>query len=350
MTTTAEHTQTAGYSDDAPTVVCNLEITGMTCASCVRRIEKSLNKVDGVAGAQVNLATDVATVTYDPNTVALDELIGAVTAAGYGATPKQELKDSGPTASAAATGSVNDTVERDRELHRMKRKWQIALAAGLGLMGVMYVPLYIDTMDWLMPTIFIVATVVQYWAGKSIYASAWQAARHHSTNMTTLVALGTGVAWTYSTFVTLWPAQAEQLGLPLHVYYETSLIIVALVLAGKWMEARAKKATAAAVTALVGLAPKTARVVRDGLEVDIPVEQVAVGDIVRIRPGEKIPVDGVVASGTTTVDESMLTGESLPVDKAEGDQLIGATINTTGTVLMRTTAPQPERGDAGPPG
>ncbi|CCG02304.1 heavy metal translocating P-type ATPase [Blastococcus saxobsidens] len=337
MTTTAEPTQTAGYSDDAPTVVRHLEITGMTCASCIGRIEKSLNKVDGVAVAQVNLATDVATVTYDPNTVDLDELIGAVTAAGYGATPRQETKAVGPAAPTTATGG-DDTAERDRELNRIKRKWQIALATGLGLMGLMYVPLYLDTIDWLMPAIFVVATVIQYWAGKSVYASAWQAAKHRSTNMTTLVALGTGVAWTYSTFVTLWPAQAEELGLPLHVYYETSLIIVALVLAGKWMEARAKKATAAAVTALVGLAPKTARIVRDGLEVDIPVEQVAVGDIVRIRPGEKIPVDGVVATGTTTVDESMLTGESLPVDKAEGDQLIGATINTTGTVLMRTTA------------
>ncbi|HWL35514.1 MAG TPA: heavy metal translocating P-type ATPase [Frankiaceae bacterium] len=335
MTTTAEHTEDTGRSDDAQAVVCNLEITGMTCASCVRRIEKSLNKVDGVASAQVNLATEVATVTYDPRTVDLGELIGAVTTAGYGATPKQET-DKGAAPAAAASG--DDRSERDHELNRMKRKWQVALATGLGLMGLMYWPIYVDTMDWLMPAIFVVATVVQYWAGKTIYASAWQAARHRSTNMTTLVALGTGVAWTYSTFVTLWPAQAEQLGLPLHVYYETSLIIVALVLAGKWMEARAKKATAAAVTALVGLAPKTARVVRDGLEVDIPVEQVDVGDIVRIRPGEKIPVDGVVAGGTTTVDESMLTGESLPVDKAEGDQLIGATINTTGTVLMRTTA------------
>jgi Cu+-exporting ATPase len=339
MTTTAEHIQGTGHSDDTAAVVCNLEITGMTCASCVRRIEKSLNKVDGVTGAQVNLATEVATVTYDPEAVGLDELIDAVTAAGYGATPRQETnRSTGPGAAAAATRDVEDASDRDRELNRMKRTWQVALATGLGLMGLMYVPLYIDTMDWLMPTIFVVATVVQYWAGKSIYASAWQAAKHRSTNMTTLVALGTGVAWTYSTFVTLWPAQVEQTGLPLHVYYETSLIIVALVLAGKWMEARAKKATAAAVTALVGLAPKTARVVRDGLEVDIPVEQVAVGDIVRIRPGEKIPVDGVVATGTTTVDESMLTGESLPVDKAEGDQLIGATINTTGTVLMRTTA------------
>ena len=220
----------------------------------------------------------------------------------------------------------------------MKTKWQVALATGLGLMVLMYVPLYIDTMDLLMPAIFVVATVVQAWAGKDIYASAWTAAKHRSTNMTTLVALGTGVAWGYSTFVTLWPGLAERWGLPLHLYYETSLIIVALVLAGKWMEGRAKKQTAAAVTALVGLAPKTARVVRDDVEVDIPVEEVAVGDIVRIRPGEKIPVDGVVVSGTTAIDESMLTGESLPVDKTEGDAVIGATINTNGSVQIRTTA------------
>ena len=175
----------------------------------------------------------------------------------------------------------------------------------------MYVPLYIDTMDWLMPVIF-VATAVQWWAGKDIYASAWAAAKHRTTNMTTLVALGARcAASSYSTVVTLWPSLAER-WLPLHVYYETSLIIVALVQAGKWMEGRAKKRTAAAVTALVGLAPKTARVVRDGVEVDVPVENVAVGDVVRIRPGEKIPVDGVVVSGTTSVDESMLTGESLP--------------------------------------
>ena len=220
----------------------------------------------------------------------------------------------------------------------MKRKWQTALATGLGLMGLMYVPLYIDTMDWLMPVIFVVATAVQWWAGKDLYASAWAAAKHRTTNMTTLVALGTGVAWSYSTVVTLWPSLAERWGLPLHVYYETSLIIVALVQAGKWMEGRAKKRTAAAVTALVGLAPKTARVVRDGVEVDVPVEDVAVGDVVRIRPGEKIPVDGVVVSGTTSVDESMLTGESLPVDKATGDAVIGATLNTTGSVQIQVTA------------
>ena len=192
-------------------------------------------------------------------------------------------------------------------------------------MVLMYVPLYLDTMDWLMPAILVVATVVQFWAGADIYRAAWAAARHRSTNMNTLVALGTGVAYAYSAFVTLWPATAERWGLPLHVYFETSLVILALVLAGRWMEAKAKKQTAAAINALVGLAPKTARVLRDGAEVDIPVEQVVVGDLVRVRPGEKVPVDGVVTDGATAVDESMLTGESLPVDKATGDTVIGAT-------------------------
>ena len=198
-------------------------------------------------------------------------------------------------------------------------------------MVLMYVPLYLDAMDWLMPAILVVATVVQFWAGKDIYRAAWAAARHGSTTMNTLVALGTGVAYGYSAFVTLWPAAAERWGLPLHVYFETSLVILALVLAGRWMEDRAKKRTAAAITALVGLAPKTARVLRGGAEVDVPVEQVVVGDLVRVRPGEKVPVDGVVTDGATAVDESMLTGESLPVDKAAGDQVIGATLNRTGT-------------------
>ena len=205
-------------------------------------------------------------------------------------------------------------------------------------MVLMYVPLYLDTMDWLMPAILVVATVVQFWAGADIYRAAWAAARHRSTNMNTLVALGTGVAYVYSAFVTLWPATAERWGLPLHVYFETSLVILALVLAGRWMEAKAKKQTAAAITALVGLAPKTARVLRDGAEVDVPVEQVVVGDLVRVRPGEKVPVDGVVTDGATAVDESMLTGESLPVDKTVGDTVIGATINRTGTIVLRATA------------
>src|SRR3954470_3971316 len=205
-------------------------------------------------------------------------------------------------------------------------------------MALMYVPLYLDTMDWLMPALFVVATVVQFWAGRDIYAAAWAAAKHRATTMNTLVALGTGVAYGYSSFVTLWPGLAERWGLPLHVYFETSLVVIALVLAGRWMEARAKKRTAAAITALVGLAPKTARVVRDGVDVDVPIAEVHVGDLIRVRPGEKVPVDGVVVEGATAVDESMLTGESLPADKAVGDAVIGATINRTGSVVVRATA------------
>ncbi len=238
MTLTAEYTSDTGRSDDTAAVVCNLDITGMTCASCVRRIEKSLNKVDGVAGAQVNLATEVATVTYDPRTVGLDELIGAVVASGYGATPRQDpSKTTDPAAPAAPASGGEDTAGRDRELNRMKRKWQVALTTGLGLMGLMYVPLYIDTMDWLMPAIFVVATAVQFWAGRSIYASAWQAATppQHQHDHTRRARHRRRLDVQHVRHPVA--GQAEQIGLPLHVYYETSLIIVALVLAGKWMEA-----------------------------------------------------------------------------------------------------------------
>jgi Cu+-exporting ATPase len=249
--------------------------------------------------------------------------------AGYTATPKRAEPESAAPAEDDAP---------DDGLAALKRKWQVTLATGLGLMAVMYVPIHLDTMDWLMPAIFVVATVVQFWAGRDVYAAAWAAARHGATSMNTLVALGTGVAYGYSAFVTLWPGQAEAWGLPLHVYFETALVVLALVLMGRWLEAKAKKRTAAALTALVGLAPPTARVVRGDTEIDVPVAEVAVGDLVRVRPGEKVPVDGVVTEGRTSVDESMLTGESVPVDKAAGDTVIGATLNRTGSVVVRVTA------------
>jgi Cu+-exporting ATPase len=314
---------------------CTLDIGGMTCASCVRHVEKALSRIDGVRSAEVNLATEAATVSFDPQTAGLSELTAAVAAAGYTATPRHADPDPAPRddQDAATADSAQDAQLRD-----LKRKWQVTLTAGLGLMALMYLPLNLDTMDWLMPAIFVVATVLQFWAGRGFYAAAWAAARHGATNMNTLVALGTGVAWGYSAFVTLWPGIAERAGLPLHLYFETSLVIIALILMGRWMELRARKRTAAAITALVGLAPKTARVIRDGSEQDIPVEEVLAGDVVRVRPGEKIPVDGVVVDGESAIDESMLTGESVPVGKAPGDQVIGATINGTGTFLFRATA------------
>jgi Cu+-exporting ATPase len=197
-----------------------------------------------------------------------------------------------------------------------------------------------------MPLLLVIATAVQFWAGRPFYSAAWAAAKHGAVNMHTLVALGTTVAYGYSAFVTLWPSVAERFGLPLHVYFEISVVVTALVLMGRWMEARAKRSTTAAIAALMGLQPTTARVLRTDAnhdaaqvsEVDVPVEQVVVGDLLRVRPGEKIPVDGVVVEGTTSVDESMLTGEPLPVGKASGDTVIGSTVNTTGSVVMRATA------------
>ncbi|MEU5093392.1 heavy metal translocating P-type ATPase [Streptomyces sp. NPDC020996] len=358
----------------AATAGCILDIGGMTCASCVNRVEKALRRVDGVAAAEVNLATEVATVLFDPTRVGLEELTTAVTRAGYTAAPRRDARSAagpttttgptttgpttagpttagpttagpttaGPTTAGPTTTTANAAGGDERDggprLTSLKRRWQVTLATGLGLMVLMYIPLYLDVMDWLMPAVLVVATVVQFWAGRDIYRAAWAAARHRSMNMNTLVALGTGVAYAYSAFVTLWPAAAERWGLPLHLYFETSLVILALVLAGRWMEAKAKKQTAAAINALAGLAPKTARVLRDGVPVDVPVDQVVVGDLVRVRPGEKVPVDGVVTEGATAIDESMLTGESLPVDKTAGDRVIGATINRTGTVVLRATA------------
>jgi Cu+-exporting ATPase len=339
-----------------------LDIGGMTCASCVRRVEKALSRVDGVQSAQVNLATEKASVAVDPS-VTFDVLSAAVGKAGYTITehaaptaapspgasgPSPAASGPSPAASGpspAASGPSPsrrdaDAVrhDRDAEIARLRRQWRVALVTGLSMMVLMYLPLPLDVMDWLMPLLLVVATVVQFWAGRPFYSAAWAAGRHGAVNMNTLVALGTTVAYGYSAFVTLWPAQAERLGLPLHVYFEISVIVTALVLMGRWMEAKAKRSTTAAIAALVGLQPTTARVVRDDAEIDVPIEQVAVGDLLRVRPGEKIPVDGVVVEGTTAVDESMLTGEPLPAGKVAGDVLIGSTVNTTGSVVMRATA------------
>ncbi len=351
MTTTPTADQTAVATEAAAateTESCTLDIGGMTCASCVRRVEKVLAKLDGVELAEVNLATEAASVVYDPTRVGPDQMAAAVATAGYTGhlRPDPRAAASGATGTGGAAGAPaasDDRREeqdraRDAELAGLKRKWQVTLTVGLSLMALMYLPVSIDTMDWLMPVILVITTIVQFWAGKDFYAQAWAAARHGATNMNTLVALGTLVAYGYSTFATLWPAQAQAWGLPLHVYFETSLVIIALVTMGRWMEGKAKKQTSAAIKALIGLAPKTARVLRDGTEVDIPVEDVVVGDLVRIRPGEKIPVDAVVEDGSSSVDESMLTGESMPVEKTAGDVVIGATLNRTGSLVIRTRA------------
>ncbi|HEX5088024.1 MAG TPA: heavy metal translocating P-type ATPase [Nocardioides sp.] len=347
---TATTTPAPGATQATECVETSLDIGGMTCASCVRRVEKTLTRVEGVVAASVNLANEAATVSYDPTFTSLESLTAAVNKSGYTATPRTPTPQTpagragrpaaGPTPEPAVGTDPVDELDarRDREIAHLKRRWQVALTTGLALMGVMYLPLHIDTMDWLMPLILVVATGVQLWAGADIYWQAWAAARHRATTMDTLVALGTGVAFAYSAFVTLWPAQSQKWGLPLHLYFETALIVVALVLMGRWLELKAKKRTAASIKSLVGLAPTTARVLRDGTEVDVPVEQVSVGDLVRVRPGQNVPVDGTVVDGSSAVDESMLTGESVPVDKRAGDRVIGATANGAGTLVVRADA------------
>jgi Cu+-exporting ATPase len=351
---TATTTPAPSSIQTAECVETSLNIGGMTCASCVRRVEKTLTRVDGVVAASVNLANETATVSYDPAFTSLETLTAAVTKSGYTATSRTSaapdqaaIRDHTGESTGDETVTAPSPVDeldarRDVEIAHLKRRWQVALSTGLALMGVMYLPLYIDSMDWLMPLILVIATSVQLWAGADIYRQAWAAAKHRATTMDTLVALGTGVAYCYSAFVTLWPAQSQKWGLPIHLYFETALIVVALVLMGRWLELKAKKRTAASIKTLVGLAPTTACVLRDGpdgsVEVDVPLDRVAVDDLVRVRPGENIPVDGSVVEGSSSVDESMLTGESVPVDKRPGDQVIGATANRTGTLVVRADA------------
>jgi P-type Cu+ transporter len=319
-----------------------LPIEGMTCASCVRRIEKALHRVEGVRDASVNLATEKAKVVFDPTIVGLGELSSAVEKAGYrvgelptSATAPSTTATAPATSQPVASGDAHER-ERQREIDDLKTKSLASLVAGLAMMGLMYLPLGID-LKAVAPLLLIVSTIVQVWAGATFYRAAWAAAKHGGTNMNTLVAVGTSVAYGYSAFVTLWPVLAERWGFPFHLYYETAVIIIALILMGRWLEARAKKQTGAAIKALMGLQAKTTRVIRDSVEQDVPVEAVQVGDLVRVRPGEKVPVDGVVVEGRSALDESMLTGESLPVEKTPGDEVIGATLNKTGSFVFRAS-------------
>ena len=311
--------------------IVSIDVGGMTCASCVNRIERFVNRVDGVAEVSVNLATERARVTYDAARTGLSTLQEAVRAAGYDVRERPAHAQPTPVAEADAR-----EVEREREIGDLRRKSVVSLAIGVGMMAFMYLPLRLE-MAVVAPLLLVAATIVQVWAGSVFYRAAWSAARHGSTNMNTLVAVGTSVAYGYSAFVTLWPGLAAAWGLPANLYFETAVIIIALVLAGRWMEARAKKQTAGAIRALMGLQARTARVIRDGEEHDVPIERVAVGDLVRVRPGERVPVDGVVTDGRSALDESMLTGESLPVDKVAGDEVIGATLNRTGSFVLRAT-------------
>jgi Cu+-exporting ATPase len=306
-----------------------LPIEGMTCASCVNRIERFLNKTDGVLEASVNLATERATVTVNPGLAGRAELVSAVEAAGY-----DVRAESAPS---TVLEPDPDEALRGQERRQLLTQALVSIAVAAGLMVVLFWPQAVVPMTSLNWLAVLPATFIQAWAGRRFYVAALRAARHGTTNMDTLVVVGTTAAWAYSAFVTVFPDVVHQAGLEPQTYFDSSAIIIGLVLLGRWLEARAKDQTTGAIRRLIGLQPATARRLEDGREVDVPLAAVQAGDLLRVRPGEKVPVDGIVVEGQTAVDESMLTGEPLPVEKQAGDEVIGATLNTSGSVVIRAT-------------
>jgi Cu+-exporting ATPase len=299
----------------------------MHCASCVLRVEDSLKKVPGVSKVAVNLATEQATVAFDPEVSALDSLYRAIENAGYHPRPE-----------AADMPALQEEIHK-REERLLWRKFLFAAVIGVLLMALgqyQHLPL-LSRLPMAATTVssFLLATPVQLWAGWQFYAGAWSRARHLAADMNTLIAVGTSAAYLYSIVATFAPGLIESADVKAEVYYDTAAVIIALILLGRYLEAKAKGRTSAAIKRLIGLQAKTARVVREEREFDIPIEQVVVGDTVIVRPGEKIPVDGVVLEGRSAVDESMITGESIPVEKNPGDEVIGATINKTGSFRFR---------------
>ena len=313
-----------------------LPIEGMTCASCVNRIERFLRKTPGVEEAAVNLATERATITFNPTLAGRAELVGAIEAAGYDVKAEPVRRDGEDAADLEAEVSAED-VERERAQRGLLIKSVVSIAFALSFMALLFWPQTLVAMEDLNRLILWPATFIQFWAGGRFYRAAWKAGRHGSATMDTLVALGTSAAWAYSVFVTMYPDVVMDAGLQPESYFDSSAIIIGLILLGRWLEARAKGRTSGAIRRLVGLQAKTARLVRDGEEVEIDLALVQPGDLLRVRPGEKVPVDGVLVEGVSAVDESMLTGEPIPATRRPGDEVIGATLNTTGSFVMRAT-------------
>ncbi|HEX5589264.1 MAG TPA: heavy metal translocating P-type ATPase, partial [Candidatus Limnocylindrales bacterium] len=314
-----------------------LSVEGMTCASCVNRIERFLKKTPGVEDASVNLATERATVRLDPSVAGRDEAVAAVQAAGYDVKPEAVQAPGATTATASLADEVTaEDVERERAQRQTLIQAGVSIALALIFMVLMFTPQTTVAMEDLNKFILWPATFIQFWAGGRFYRAAWRAGRHGGATMDTLVAVGTSAAWIYSVFVTMWPETVHLAGLHPETYFDSSAVIIGLILLGRWLEARAKGRTTGAIRRLIGLQATTARRIRDGVEEDVELAVVVPGDLLRVRPGDKVPVDGVVVEGTSAVDESMLTGEPIPVTKSPGDEVIGATINTSGSFVMRT--------------
>ncbi len=393
-----ERTPTSNTVTETPTpeaeASLRLPVEGMECAACAVRIERRLRTVPGVRQASVNFATGEAAVAIDPEAVGLDRLVAAVEEAGYGVrtetlrvpltrmpsadeleqlfgrtngvltwevaeadgTPvlqvryvpvvadpdalQQQLVATGLLAESArrAVPTDREALRREREAHYrdVRRRFWIAalLSLPVVVLAMAHGALDFPGSRWIQ---LLLTTPVVFWAGRPFFTGAWRALRHHAADMNTLVAIGVGSAYVYSTVATLFPGFFEAAGRTPDVYFEAAAVIVTLILLGRMLEARARARTSAAIEKLLDLQPPRARVERNGRLDEVPVEAVHVGDRVVVRPGEKIPVDGIVEEGTAAVDESMITGESVPVDKKPGDPVIGGTVNQSGALVVRVT-------------
>ena len=311
----------------------SLPIQGLSCASCVNKVQTALNQISGVMEATVNFATETATVEYFPGTVSVAELVKTIEELGYQVPEVVESQD--PV--------DREKKAREKAFRLLKSKFIIGLCLVLPIMLLVHwenvglsqlMPLS-KTTNFILQMLFQIP--IQFWVGMQFYRGAWLALKHKSSDMNTLIAVGTSAAFIYSVMVTFFPAIFSAEGLVAEVYFDTAGVIIVLILLGRLLEARAKGQTSEAIKKLIGLQAKTARVIREGKEQEIPVEDVIIGDIVMVRPGEKIPVDGVMVEGSSSVDESMVTGESIPIEKKIGDEIIGVTINKTGSFKFEAT-------------
>jgi len=294
-------------------------VSGMTCASCVARVEEALSSVSGVISASVNLSSEKATVEYLDGT-GLADMKRAVKDAGYELGPEvQALEDV--------------TTAAQREIRVLRNRFIIAAILTASIMALGWGTSFVGKSYLL----WALATPVQFWAGLRFYRGAWGALKHRTSDMNTLIAVGTSVAYFYSMIAVIFPSLFATGILEPHLYFHTSAAIITLILLGRFLEARAKGQTSAAIKKLIGMQPKTALVIREGEQREIPVEEVQVGDFILVRPGERVPVDGIVRQGYSSVDESMITGESIPIEKNVSDKVIGATINKTGSLEIEAS-------------
>jgi P-type Cu+ transporter len=312
-----------------------LKLQGMSCASCANNIENAIRSVPGVEACSVNFGAEQAAVTYDIRKTDVAAIQVAVDAAGYAALPMQD--------DVLAPEDDAERQERQAEHRKLARRvWVSGVISAILVMGslpamtglpIPFIPMWLHH-PWLQ---IVLTAPVLFWAGISFFINAWKALKRHTATMDTLVAVGTGTAYLYSLFPTFVPQWFTAQGLNPEVYFEAASVIIALLLLGRLLENRAKGQTSEAIRKLMGLQAKTARVIRNGREVDVPIAEVVLGDVIFVRPGEKIPVDGEIVEGSSTLDEAMVTGESMPMKKQPGDEVIGATLNKTGSFKFRAT-------------